>query len=102
MPLWLNSRGLTTGPIPYLGGAYEISVDLISHQVGCTSSWGSSGHCDLASMSVAEFVRPLFEVLSKAGINVTINLKPQEVADPIPFDQDTKPRRYDPTLVNAW
>ena len=102
MPLWLNSRGLTTGPIPYLGGAYEISVDLISHQVGCTSSWGSSGHCDLASMSVAEFVRRLFEVLSKAGINVTINLKPQEIADPIPFDQDTKPRRYDPTLVNAW
>ncbi len=94
VPLWLSSRGLTTGPIPYSGGAYEISVDLISHQVECMTSWGSSGHCDLASMSVAEFVVQLFDVLDSAGINVTINLKPQEVADPISFDQDTQPRPY--------
>lgn len=102
VPLWLSSRGLITGPIPYFGGAYEVTVDLISHQVGCTTSWESSGHCDLASMSVAEFVAHLFEVLRAAGVDVTINLNPQEVADPIPFDQDTQPRPYDQTMVNAW
>ena len=31
VPLWLSSRGLTTGPIHYSGGAYEVTVDLISH-----------------------------------------------------------------------
>ena len=89
VPLWLSSRGLTTGPIPYSGGAYEVTVDLISHKVGCTTSWGFSGHCDLEPMSVAEFVGRLFDILRKAGIDVSINLKPQEVPNTIPFDQDT-------------
>jgi hypothetical protein len=102
VPLWLSSRGLTTGPIPYSGGAYEVTVDLISHQVGCATSWGFSDHCDLAAMSVAKFVEQLFDILSRAGINASIHLKPQEVPNPIPFDQDVAPRPYDPTLVNAW
>src|SRR3954447_8375062 len=66
--LWLSSRGLTTGPIPYSGGAYDVTVDLISHQVRCATSWGTSSHCDLVSMSVAEFAKRLFEILAKAGI----------------------------------
>ena len=102
VPLLLSSCGLTTGPIPYSGGAYEVIVNLISHQVGCTTSWGTSGQCELKSMSVAHFVAQLFKVLLAAGVNATINLKPQEVADPIPFDEDTEPRPYNPALVNAW
>ena len=102
VPLLLGSRGLTTGPIHYSGGAYEVTVDLISHQVGCATSWGSSGRYDMASMSVAEFVKQLFDILGEAGIKVSINLKPQEVANASPFDQDTVRRPYDAALVNAW
>jgi hypothetical protein len=102
VPLWLSSRGLTTGPIHYSGGAYEVTVDLISHQVGCATSWGFSGGYDLASMSVAEFVKQLFDILGKAGIKTSINLKPQEVPNAIPFDEDRMRRPYDPKLVNAW
>ena len=102
VPLWLSSQGLTTGPIPYSGGAYEVSVDLLSHRVRCATSWGLSRQCDLASMSVAQFVKQLFAMLRQAGINASINLKPQEVANAIPFDQDTQPRPYNPALVNAW
>jgi hypothetical protein len=102
VPLLLSSRGLTTGPIQYSGGAYEVTVDLISHQVGCATSWGFSGRYDLASMSVAEFVKQFFDLLGKAGIHASINLKPQEVPNAIPFDEDTVRRPYDPTLVNAW
>jgi hypothetical protein len=104
VPLWLSSRGLSTGPIPYShsGGAYEVTVDLISHQVGCATSWGTSGHYELASVSVARFVEQLFDMLNKAGINASINFKPQELPNAIPFDQDVAPRPYDPTLVNAW
>ncbi len=100
--LLLTSRGLTTGPIHYAGGAYEVAVDLISHQVGCTTSWGFSGGYKLASMPVAEFVKQLFDVLGKAGIKTSINLKPQEVPNPIPFEEDTEHRPYVPALVNAW
>ena len=102
IPLWIAGRGLTTGPIPYSGAAYEIEIDLISHQVKCTTSWGASGHFALAAMSVAEFVKQAFDMLGKAGVDVSINMKPQEVPNTIPFDQDTQPRPYDAALVNAW
>ena len=102
VPLWLSSRGLTTGPIHSPGGAYEVTMDLISHQVGCATSWGFSGRYKLESMSVAEFVERLFDILRKAGIDTSINLRPQELPNAIPFDHDTVVRAYDPAMVNAW
>ncbi len=100
--LWVDAQGLTTGAIPYAGGAYEVRVDLISHKVECLTSAGFSGSFKLASMSVAEFVELLFDLLHKAGIDVSINFQPQEVSNPIPFDQDKARRPYEPALVNNW
>lgn len=102
VPLWLSGRGLTTGPIHYAGGAYEVTTDFISHQVQCATSGGFSGHFELGPMSVAEFLTALVDLLRKANVNVSINLKPQEVPDPISFDQDTQPRPYEAALVNTW
>ncbi|WP_119274462.1 DUF5996 family protein [Taklimakanibacter deserti] len=102
VPLWLSGRGLTTGPIPYAGGAYEVSADFISHEVGCATSWGFSGRFGLGPMSVAEFVDHLFGLLRSAGVDVSINRMPQEVPHPISFDADTQRRPYEPALVNRW
>ena len=102
VPLWLTSRGLTTGPLPHSGGAYEVTLDCISHLVMCATSWDTSGHFDMRSMAVAEFVERLFDLLRKAGVNPSINMKPQEVPDVIPFDQDKQQRPYESTLVNRW
>lgn len=102
LPLWLSARGLTTGPIAYGDGAYEIKVDLLSHAVECVTSWGSSGQVSLRSMSVAQFTEQIFDVLRKAGVEVSINLKPQEVPNPIPFDVDTEQRPYESSLVTDW
>jgi Family of unknown function (DUF5996) len=102
LPLWLNARGLTTGPMPYAGGAYEVIADLISHRVGCVTSWGFSGQFEWGPMSVAEFVGSLFDLLRNAAVTVSINLKPQEVPNAISFDQDTQRRPYDPALVSRW
>lgn len=102
VPLWLTARGLTTGAIPYAGGAYEFTADFISHQVGCATSWGFSGHFELGPMSVAEFVASVFDLLRKADVNVSINLKPQEVPNTISFDQDKQRRPYESALVNNW
>jgi hypothetical protein len=102
IPLWLNARGLTTGPIDYAGGAYEVSVDLISHEVICITSWGSSERSKLAPMSVAEFVQRLFDVLQKAGVDVSISLIPREIANPIRFDQDQEQRPYEAAMAQSW
>lgn len=102
VPLWLSARGLTTGPIPYAGGAYEVTADFIAHEVGFATSWGFSGDFEWASMSVAEFAGRLFDLLREGGVDVSINMMPQEVPDPIPFDEDKQPRQYEPSLVNRW
>lgn len=102
VPLWLTARGLTTGPIPYGGGAYEVGADFVSHQVECVTSWGVSGQFELRPMSVADFFQSFVDLLRKADLDVSINLKPQEVANPIPFDQDKERRPYEPELVNSW
>jgi hypothetical protein len=102
VPLWLSARGLTTGPIPYAGGAYEVTADLISHQVRCATSLGFSGEFELGPMSVAEFAQSLFDLLRTGGVTVSINLKPQEVPDAIPFDQDTQRRPHESALVKNW
>jgi hypothetical protein len=98
----MSARGLTTGPIDHAGGAYEINVDLIDHELICVTSWGRSERFKLAPMSVAEFVERLFDVLHKVGVDASINLMPQEVAKPIAFDQDKEPRPYEPTLAHHW
>lgn len=102
VPLWLSGRGLTTGPIPYAGGVYEVTADFISHHVGCATSRGFSGQFELGPMSVAQFAASVFDLLRRADVNVSINLKPQEVPNPISFDQDNKQRPYEPALVNNW
>ena len=101
-PLWLTARGLTTGPIPFAGGAYQITADFVSHQVECVTSWGFSDRFRLGPMSVARFAALVFDLLHRAGVEVSINMKPQEVPNPVPFDQDTEKRPYEPALVNSW
>jgi hypothetical protein len=100
--LWLTSRGLTTGQIAYETGSFCIDIDLITHQIICTTSWDTSGKFDLAPMSVAKLTATLFKVLKDISIDITVNPMPQEIPDPIPFNQDTKERPYEAPLANAW
>ena len=102
VPLWLSATGLTTGPIPYAGGAYEVRVDLIAHEIQWLTSSGASGRLSLGPTSVATLVGTFLDRLRQDGIPAAITLMPQEVPDAIPFDDDTQPRPSDRDLVNAW
>ncbi|MCP2222637.1 MULTISPECIES: DUF5996 family protein [Bradyrhizobium] len=102
VPLWLGARGLTTGPIPYAGGAYEVRADFVSHELQWLTSSGGSGQLPLGPTSVATLVETFLGQLGRAGINASITLMPQEVSNPIPFDEDKQLRPYDRDMVNAW
>lgn len=102
VPLWLNARGLTSGLIHCAGGVYEVRTEFISHEVQWLTSWGASGRLPLGSTSVAALVDTLLAQLRQAGVGVSINLKPQEVPNPIPFNEDREERPYDRDLVNTW
>lgn len=100
--LWITSRGLTTGPIPYQAGTFSVIMDLIDHKIICMTSSGLINEFKITNTSVAELYKNLCDILHSININVSINPKPQEVPDPIPFDQNTQSQIYNAELATAW
>src|SRR5260370_19447777 len=112
--LYVNMRGLTTSPIPYHGGAFEIQFDFVNHRLEIRTGRGidpsphktsariSDGEraLTLSPKSVAAFYRELLSLLRGAGIDVQITPQPQEVPNPIPLDQDDTHASYDPEYAN--
>jgi Family of unknown function (DUF5996) len=93
--LYVNTRGLTTSPIPYNDRTFEIQFNFADHRLELRTSDGQEQAFPLAPKSVAACYRETFAMLRSAGIDVTINPKPQEVPDPIPLDQDETHASYD-------
>lgn len=92
--LYVNTRGLTTGPLPYRGQTFEIQFDFVHHRLELRTSDRERAFA-LAPKSVAAFYRELFSLLHGVGIEVRINPKPQEVPNPIALDQDETHASYD-------
>jgi hypothetical protein len=93
--LYVSPCGLTTTAIPYGSGAFEIQFDFINHQLEIYSSGGGHSSMPLMPQPVAVFYDKLMSALRSYGIDVAINTKPQEVPDPIPFEEDTQHASYD-------
>lgn len=93
--LYVNSRGLTTGPIPYRDHTFEIQFDFLRHYVEITTSLGPGASIHLESRTVADFYGAMMSALAKLGIDVAINPKPQEVPNPIPLNEDTEHDSYE-------
>lgn len=101
--LYVNARGLTTSPIAYEGGAFEIQFDFINDSLQLRTSNGRQDRIALAPKSVAAFYQETMAMLASAGIHVQINPKPQELPNPIPFDQDETHASYDPEYAHrCW
>lgn len=93
--------GATMSPIPYGGGLVELEFDLLAHTLGLRVSNGRGRSMPLASMSVAEFYGQVLELLEAAHIAVPLRPVPVEVANAIPFADDTAPGRYEPDHARA-
>jgi hypothetical protein len=100
--LYVNSTGLTTSPIPYGGGIFEIQFDFIHHKLLIHTSRDERASMALAPRSVADFYGEFMESLASLGIHAKIWRMPVEIADPIAFDRDTKHASYDPEYANRF
>ena len=97
--LYVTPRGLTTSAIPYRGDTFEVQFDFVDHRLELITSSGKKKMA-LAPKPVAAFYRELFSLLREDGLDIKINLKPQEIPNPIPFDEDDTNKSYDPIYVN--
>jgi len=95
VPFYVTARGLTTSVMPYKGGDVEILFDFIDHQLFIETSSGSTRMLTLKPQTVAEFYGSVMAALRDLGVDVEIWTKPQELPDPIPFEQDTVHKSYD-------
>jgi hypothetical protein len=102
VPLYVNSRGLTTAAIPCRGSAFELQFDFIEHQLALRTAAGSEHLLPLAPRSVAEFYGEFMKMMSAAGIEVKIWRMPVEIPNPIPFDEDVVHAAYDRGAVERF
>jgi hypothetical protein len=100
--LYVTARGLTTSPIPHGVRTFQIDFDFIAHQLILRTSDGGAGHLALEPQSVATFYGRLMEEIERLGLPVHIYPRPNEVADPIRFDQDEIHRSYDPEYAHRF
>jgi Family of unknown function (DUF5996) len=100
--LYLTARGLTTSPIPYGLYTFEIRLDFIDHKLFIEKSDGASRTLPLRPQSVAAFYRDLRSALAELDLIVNINLLPNEIENPIPFDRDEEHRSYDAGSANRF
>ncbi len=100
--LYVTGRGLTTSPIPYGSGTFQIDFDFIEHRLVVQASDGGAGGFALEPQSVASFYHQLMKEMDRLGLHVDIHKKPNEVADPIRFDQDESHRSYDREYANRF
>jgi hypothetical protein len=94
-PLYVTSRGLSTSPIPCDHRTFEIEFDFLRHRLEIRTSDGGERLVALEPQPVAAFYSRVMAALADLGLVVRINRKPNEVADPIRFDQDELHRSYD-------
>lgn len=100
--LYVTARGLTTSPIPYANGIFEVQFDFFDHLVIIQTSRGPEEIIPLKPRTVADFYVAFMAALRALGIEVKIWTTPVEVPDPIPFENDTRHSAYDPEYAHRF
>jgi hypothetical protein len=100
--MYVTPRGFTTSLIPHGTRAFTIDFDFIDHRAIVRSSDGQVGGVPLEAQSVATFYRRLMSELVRLDLAVTINTKPNEVADAVRFELDEVHRPYDGEYANRF
>jgi hypothetical protein len=100
--LYLTSRGLTTSPIPYRDDTFEIRFDFIDHHLRILKSDGGQRSLELKARSVSDFYKAVMAALNELDLAVKIDITPNEIQNPIPFDRDEQHHSYDPEYANRF
>src|SRR2546423_15272827 len=100
--LYVTSRGLTTSPISHGADTFEIRFDFVDHRLRILKGDGGQRAIELKPRSVADFYKAVMTALDELKLPVKIDILPNEIPDPIPFDRDDKHRSYDPEYANRF
>jgi hypothetical protein len=100
--LYVSARGLTSSLIPHGALGFALEFDFIDHELVVRVTDGGLRRIKLQSRSVAGFHAELLESLSGLSVPVTIDPRPNEIPDALPFAEDIAERPYDPKMAAAF
>jgi len=101
--LYLDSRGFTTGLIPYLGSGLSIDIDVYDVAMRVRASDGCAESFAIGpNRTVADIWADFSRSLETLGIEADIWEKPQEVADTTPFSENTHDRTIVPEQAQRF
>ena len=90
-PLYVNVRGLTTGPIRRGDTTFEINFDFVDHELVVRTLDGRIRTFSLTDgLSVADFDARLHSALAELGVDVVINEQPFGMPVTTPFHEDNE------------
>ena len=88
-------RGFRSYPVEMPGGEAEIILDCLSSAVAVETSTGFADGFEVDGQTVAKFHEQLSELLSLAGVEISIDGAPNEVEEAVPFARDHRERAWD-------
>jgi hypothetical protein len=80
----------------------QVGFDFVEHVLRINVSDGRVAAISLAPQSTATFYRKVMQALESLGLPIKIRTLPNELPNPIPFDQDEVHRSYDPEYANRY
>ena len=102
--LYVDVRGLTTGPMHRSDTTFDITLDLVEHELVVRTIDGRARRFLLADgLAVADFDARLHAALAELGVDVAIQEQPFGIpAITTPFDQDTDHASWDREAVQRF
>jgi uncharacterized protein DUF5996 len=100
--LRITARGIGTGLIPHEAGSFQIDFDFIEHRLVLHVVDGRTVSLTLQPQTTAQFYLEVLRALTTLGVPVRIYALPNELPDPIRFDEDEIHCSYDPEFVNRY
>lgn len=100
--LYVDARGLTTGPIPYGRTNFEISLNLMDNRLEARAGNGESFGFALDDLAVADFYSKLVGGLAAIGVEVSIDPRPFDLDDEHTLDENFVHRACDREYVRRY
>jgi hypothetical protein len=102
VPLYVNSRGLTTSQMHHGAAGFQIDFDFIEHRLKIITCAGDIEAMVLGPRSVADFHAELMGRLRALGLETHIWTMPVEIPDAIPFERDQEHESYDAEYITRF
>jgi hypothetical protein len=101
VPLYVTASGLATSLVPYGREGFELEFDLHAGELVLRTTTGERRVVELRPRTVADFYGAVMGTMASVGMPVEIRRVPSEIAEAVPFDEDTKHSAFDGDHVRA-